>query len=323
MYRARVLARCASLGVRRGGWYGARGDGGLTCDLRRGARFVLMCGERGLGDFGCRKTFCSEKEPPSGDKVESSFAPYAKIELLRADETDANEGKDFEKGEKQERPLTERERIEKEYQIEYSRSMRRKPFALPRRNRKDRERWVVKHPKVVVARQYTFKYGPRKMNFICKLVRRIPVEQARMQLTLLHKKGAPMLLKLLDRGIACALVQKNLKRNRLIVDQCWVTKGQYRKKIDWRGKGHIGIIKRYTCHVTLILRELDEVEWVEKVGSAYVWRRFRPANSLPAPLLYNLPKTWLIRPQIDASAVMPNLDTPEANARRNAPIPSS
>jgi len=203
-------------------------------------------------------------------------------------------------------PEQKQRKIDKEYGIKYSLSGLRKPFELPPKgNRKRNQRWKVSLPKVVIARELQFQYSVRKMNMILRLIRRLSVDEALKQVSVLFKKGSPVVKSLIEKARATAINDKKLNPDRLIIDRAWVTKGVYLKRIRYHGKGYHGIKKRYYSHTTIMVRELDEVEWNEKVASSYEFKRYKPLNKFPTSMQYNLPKTWLIRTQIDASSTLP------------------
>ncbi|KAA8496658.1 50S ribosomal protein L22 [Porphyridium purpureum] len=192
--------------------------------------------------------------------------------------------------------------IDDEYLHKYTRSMRRKGFQLadyatnPRRGR-----WKVDHPKVAVARQMQIQYSPKKMNYVCMLIRRRPVDFALAQLSVLNKKGSPWVRKALIRAKATALFTKKLKRDRLIVSECWVTKGQYGKKLVYHGKGRAGRAYEYYCHVTVVVRELDEYEWNKLFVPPKPFGQMRPSSEPRAKLTRPLPKVWLVQSQLEAT----------------------
>lgn len=86
--------------------------------------------------------------------------------------------------------------------------------------------------------------SPRKLNDIARLVTKMPIDNAILQMQMSDKRVAKSRIKsmlVLARDHAIA---KGLKREQLRVEQAWVSKGVYLKRLDIKGRGRHGIIMK-------------------------------------------------------------------------------
>jgi len=108
--------------------------------------------------------------------------------------------------------------------------------------------------------QYKFylnnlRIAPRKVRQVIALIKRMPVEEAEMQLKFQNKRAALPILKLLKSGIASAMNNFNLSPDNLYVANIFVDEGQTLKRFRPRAFGRAGAIHKKTSHITLILEE--------------------------------------------------------------------
>lgn len=135
--------------------------------------------------------------------------------------------------------------------------------------------------KTAKARRLGINVSPRKLNLVTKLVRRLSVGEARRQLSCLNKKTAPIVNATLDAAVTNARAF-GLNPNRLIVDEAYVGKGCYLKRIrPWHGKGRFGIEHKKYAHLTVTVRELDEELWEATILPRYIHRRRATRLRLP------------------------------------------
>lgn len=119
-------------------------------------------------------------------------------------------------------------------------------------------RGVKNPPKRLREWQHTVEnltVGPRKLNLIAKLIRKLPVEEARLQLTYSKKAISRDVLLALDEACKQARIESNMHPKDLIVGQCYVGGKIIGKKIDIKGRGKSGIIKKRVSHLNVILYE--------------------------------------------------------------------
>lgn len=120
------------------------------------------------------------------------------------------------------------------------------------------------------ARRLGINVSHRKLNLVAKLVRTLHIEEARRQLIGCNKKTTSIVMQTIDTAVTNARVF-GLREDRLIVEEAFVGKGKYLKRIrPWHGKGRFGVEHKKYAHLTVKVRELDEELWEAKVLPQYV-----------------------------------------------------
>lgn len=115
----------------------------------------------------------------------------------------------------------------------------------------------------------------KKLNLVAKLVRGLSITEAERQLFGCKKRHTTVVWETIQAALVNARYF-NLREDRLVVDRAFVGRGKYIKKIrPWHGKGRWGVEHKKYCHLTVILRELDEELWEASVMPQYVHLRYR------------------------------------------------
>lgn len=97
--------------------------------------------------------------------------------------------------------------------------------------------------------------GPRKLNQFVDVLRGLHVEDALIQCRVHHKKAARMCGKLLESAKANAVTNHGLDGDNLKVDEAWVGKGQYLRRVSIHGRGRSGVMHKTRSHLTIVLKE--------------------------------------------------------------------
>ena len=97
--------------------------------------------------------------------------------------------------------------------------------------------------------------SPRKMRVVANLVRGKRVDQAMALLTLMPKKGAVIIRKLLISAIANAEQKGEVDVDNLLVRDCNVDNGAIRKAWMPRSMGRANRVQHRTSHVTVVVKE--------------------------------------------------------------------
>lgn len=97
--------------------------------------------------------------------------------------------------------------------------------------------------------------GPRKLNQFVDVLRGLHVEDALIQCRVQHKKAARMCEKLLESAKANAVTNHGLDGDALKVDEAWVGKGQYLRRVSIHGRGRSGVMHKTRSHLTIVLKE--------------------------------------------------------------------
>ena len=107
--------------------------------------------------------------------------------------------------------------------------------------------------------------GPKKMRLIADLIRGKRVERAQATLSLLNKKGAQPVLKLLNSAVANAKHNHNITSENLIVKSITVDGGPVLKRFMPKAHGRATPVRERTSHVKLALEQLETKVKKEKV----------------------------------------------------------
>ncbi|MDO8626227.1 MAG: 50S ribosomal protein L22 [Candidatus Magasanikbacteria bacterium] len=110
----------------------------------------------------------------------------------------------------------------------------------------------------VTAKLRYYRMGPRKMRLLADVIRGRDVARAESALSVLNKKGSPVLIKLLRSAVANAKNNHNLDTNLLRVASLTVDGGPSLKRWLPRAHGRATPIRERTCHVTLTLAPFEK-----------------------------------------------------------------
>ncbi|XP_062513853.1 large ribosomal subunit protein uL22m-like [Corticium candelabrum] len=108
----------------------------------------------------------------------------------------------------------------------------------------------------VYASRRGVKGSPWKMNLVAKQIRRLPVDEAMLQMQFSPKKASKTVLEVLSDAKKRAHEDfAGPNKSNLYIDESYVGKGTYLKRMKFHGKGQFGLKYRYHCHYFLKLRE--------------------------------------------------------------------
>ena len=97
--------------------------------------------------------------------------------------------------------------------------------------------------------------GPKKLNLVAKLIRKLPVPEARLQLRYSKKAISKDVLLVLDQACMKARERDNIHIKDLIVGQCYVGGKIIGHKVDIKARGKSGKITKRVSHLNIILYE--------------------------------------------------------------------
>ncbi|XP_044971744.1 uncharacterized protein LOC123438842 [Hordeum vulgare subsp. vulgare] len=118
---------------------------------------------------------------------------------------------------------------------------------------------VVKRLKVQAIKK-DIKQSPKKVNLVAKLVRGMRVEDALLQLQVTVKRAAKTLYQVIHSARANAAHNHGLDADKLIVEEAFVGKGIYLKRLAYHAKGRCGVRERPRCRLTVVVREATAEE---------------------------------------------------------------
>ena len=103
-----------------------------------------------------------------------------------------------------------------------------------------------------------FKTSVKKLNLVCKLVRRARVDAALMQLSLNPKRVATTVRKAIYDAKFNAANNHGMDPDRLIVDEILVGRSTYLKRVEYKGRGRTGVRKKPFCYMAVYVREIQD-----------------------------------------------------------------
>ncbi|KAJ4478060.1 ribosomal protein L22 [Lentinula aciculospora] len=110
-----------------------------------------------------------------------------------------------------------------------------------------------------------FKISPRKLNMLGNQISGKPIDYAILQMQFSEKRASKRIMNMLATAKDHAYRYKHLDTSKLVVAEAWVNKGKVLKRIEPRGRGHMGIRKHKQAKMHVVLKEgKSEVEKKEK-----------------------------------------------------------
>ena len=95
----------------------------------------------------------------------------------------------------------------------------------------------------------------RKVRLVADAVRNMPTQQAISMLSLVHKRGATILLKTIKSAVANAVNNGKLTEDKLVIDKLEVQEGAFLKRFHASTRGRVHPFKKRSTHITVILKE--------------------------------------------------------------------
>jgi large subunit ribosomal protein L22 len=116
----------------------------------------------------------------------------------------------------------------------------------------------------IIAEQKNTRQSPRKVRLVANSVRKLPLEKAIEQLSLIERRATLVVLKVLRQALANAWHNHGFKAEDVTLVNILVTEGPRYKRFRAvsRGRGH-GVVKK-TCHIKVILETKSEAKKATK-----------------------------------------------------------
>lgn len=99
--------------------------------------------------------------------------------------------------------------------------------------------------------------SPRKMKFVCNMIRGKNVDEALSVLKFTPKKGAVILEKVLTSAVANAENNFDMDRDNLYVAQVYANQGPTLKRWRPRAQGRAYKILKRTSHISVVVKEKE------------------------------------------------------------------
>jgi len=109
----------------------------------------------------------------------------------------------------------------------------------------------------MIAKANTIRIAPRKARLVVDLIRGKEIKEARAILMFTPRAASPVILKVLNSAVANAENNNNKKLEDLFVKEVYVNEGARLKRLLPRAKGKGDIIKKRTCHITVVVAEKE------------------------------------------------------------------
>ena len=99
----------------------------------------------------------------------------------------------------------------------------------------------------------------KKMDALASLINHKPLSHALLQMKFSNKRHAPHLAKLLENARNGA-ISKGMHEESLVVDQAWITKGKFVKRLWVKGRGRLAVQRRPRVGIDIRLRDKTTLE---------------------------------------------------------------
>lgn len=106
-----------------------------------------------------------------------------------------------------------------------------------------------------IAKQYRVRISPQKARLVCQLIVNKSISEAQTILTNTNKKGARILLKLLNGAISNATNNHAMNADKLYVFEALANQGPVMKRTLPRAKGSADVIRKRSTNFVLYLSD--------------------------------------------------------------------
>ncbi|KAJ1308998.1 hypothetical protein OPQ81_004680 [Rhizoctonia solani] len=100
-----------------------------------------------------------------------------------------------------------------------------------------------------------FKISRRKLNLLANQIAGKPIDSAILQMEFSDKRAARRIKSTLCLARDHAEMYKGLARDKLVVAEAWVSKGDYLQRVDPKGRGRIGRKHHPSARMSVVLKE--------------------------------------------------------------------
>ncbi|KAJ3736384.1 mitochondrial 50S ribosomal protein L22 [Lentinula guzmanii] len=125
-----------------------------------------------------------------------------------------------------------------------------------------------------------FKMSPRKLNMLGNQISGKPIDYAILQMQFSEKRASKRIMNMLATAKDHACRYKHLDMSKLVVGEAWVNKGKVIKRIEPRGRGHMGIRKHKQAKMHVVLKEGMSIEEKKEKERAYKLKKIVSAATV-------------------------------------------
>ena len=103
------------------------------------------------------------------------------------------------------------------------------------------------------------RYSPQKLREVARLLKELPLTQAHLQMQYQLRKAARLVISPLLLNAMNMVKQLHGDPKEFVIAQALVGRGRYRKRLDIKGRGRVGIIRRPSCFLRIVCeRQTDD-----------------------------------------------------------------
>lgn len=121
---------------------------------------------------------------------------------------------------------------------------------------------------------------PRKVRLVAGLIRKCNAVEAERRLSLISKRSAGPMLKLLNSAIANAEYNFKMAKEDLRIAKITVNEGPRLKRFMPRGRGSAAHFNKQRSHVLIVLGEIDNN--AKKIKKAHAFKKEKPMTEAAA-----------------------------------------
>lgn len=126
----------------------------------------------------------------------------------------------------------------------------------------------------------------KKMGSLASLINHKPLSHAMLQMRFTNKRHGPHLEKLL-RNAKEGAVRKGMDEDSLVVDQAWVTKGKFAKRLWVKGRGRVALQRRPRVGIDIRVRDKTTLERRASESKAKMVKKLMKGGGLVEKPIYN------------------------------------
>jgi ribosomal protein L22 len=102
------------------------------------------------------------------------------------------------------------------------------------------------------------RYSPQKLNELARLLPGLTLPNALCQMKVQDRKGARLAIIPLLNNAVNVVRQRQKQPQDFTIQQAMVGRGRYRKRLDIKGRGRVGIIRRPSCFLRIVVALPDK-----------------------------------------------------------------
>lgn len=110
----------------------------------------------------------------------------------------------------------------------------------------------------VIAKSNYIRQSPQKVRVMANLAKKLPLEQALLELEFSRKKAAAILQKTIQSALANATANYQLKKEDLRIKEIQVGPGPSLKRLKPRARGQGDTIRKRSSNIRVVLETIDK-----------------------------------------------------------------